>query len=263
MSLLSGLTGLLKIGSNFLGGGAGDNINISGTSNTSANQTTNTAQKTTQQQQQSSQLFSDGFLKLLETISADTLGSSAQSQSAVRDQIGKVQKADLGKAEIPFDMNAYIDGIVRQGTSRVTNQLESDVNQTESAIGGSSSGNSMSALLAQKLRGNAASDIAGITANATSTGAQIKSGLQQQRAEELASASTQLAGLGTSVDSSLANLLQALRGGEQWQETATLDVTNSNVNQVGTTTGATTENKNQAFNWAKGFGNIFTGLGSD
>jgi hypothetical protein len=255
MSVFSGLTGLLKLGSNFLGGGAGDSSSVN------QNSTTNSTTKTdnSQQTQQSTRLFSDGFLQILEKISADALGSSAQSQSAIRDQIDNVSKANLGKAEIPFDMQGYIDGIVKQATSKTNNQLESDINSTESAIGGSSSGNSMSALLAGKLRNNAAADIAGITANATGTGAQIKSGLAESRANLLSSGSTQLAGLGNSVDSTLANLLTALKGGEQFQETGTKESNTS------TTVGSGTlgQQTSTPFNWAKGFGNIFTGLGQD
>ena len=75
----------------------------------------------------------------------------------------------------------------------------------------------------------------------------------------LASGSTQIAGLGNSIDSTLSNLLTALKGGETFQESGTKSASNT------ATTGSTTTNQQNTtpFNWAKGFGNIFNGLGED
>jgi hypothetical protein len=117
-----------------------------------------------------------------------------------------------------FDARSFIDEGVQAAASDINSGLEGDINTLVTGLGGSTGNNSMSALLANRLRGDAASKLAG-----------IKSGLTGQAEEILrnnAVASSQVA----SVDQNfLGNLLSALKGGQ--------------VTTTGTESVATTQNQ--------------------
>lgn len=255
MSLLSGLVGITKLATNFIGGGAGSTTDKNESSNQTANQkvTGNQSQSSAGSQSANRREFSDGFLQLLELTAKDALGSSAAGASALRDQLAEVQNNPIN-----FDADAFVKGITEQAKSSVMGQLESDVNSTVSATGGSTSGNSASALLASRLRNDAAANIAGVQASAQGTAAQIQSGLQSQR-------SSTIAGVAGSVNDSLTSLLAALRGGEVQQDTTSKENMVGNSQQTSTgqtlTTGSATQST--PFNWAKGFGNLFGDINQD
>lgn len=255
MSLLSGLVGITKLVSNFSGGGAGSSTTKNESGSQTANQqvTGNQSQSTAGSQSANRREFSDGFLQLLELTTKDALGSGAAGQSALRDQLTEIQNNP-----IDFDADAFVKGITDQARSSVNSKLESDVNSTVSATGGSTSGNSAASLLANRLRGDAAANIAGVQQSAAGTAAQIESSLQAQR-------SASIAGVAGSVNDSLTSLLAALRGGETQQDTKSAEnmVGNSSQTSTGQTLTSGNTAVNTPFNWAKGLGNLFGGIDQD
>lgn len=244
---LSTVLGGAKLFANVLGGGSGSKSTTSGNQKS----TTRTQGSTTANRRE----YSDGFLAALEQSTSDALGSSAVGGAALRGQIEKVQAANLGGEAIPFDMDAFVRGVTDQASNLITNQANSNIQQTASATGGSTSGNSQAALLASRINNDAAANIAGVRQQATAQGAQIKASLRDQQVNELASGTQQLAGLQSSVDAGLATLLNALRGGETYQEVSTDETTNAS--------GSGTQTQRTPFNWTKGLGNLFADINQD
>lgn len=108
-----------------------------------------------------------------------------------------------------FDVDAYVDGIMASATSRANEGLESDVNNLASAVGSSGSGNSMVALLNNRLRNDTAANLAGIEADARLRG-------QTVRAQE----SSELSELARSGADGTLGLIQSLMGATSSTEVA-------------------------------------------
>lgn len=253
MSLLSGLTGLGKIASNFLGGGAGDSVKTSGSQNQNQTSTVkqtgqNTAASNAAQSQNNRQ-FSDNMLQVLELVTKDSLGSAASGGSALRDRLDQVSSQPVN-----FDSDSFIRGVMDAANSTVKGKLTSDINGVVSSTGGSTSGNSASALLASRLTNDAASNLAGVRASAGAQAAEIQSNLDQSRTGQLTS-------ITQGMDATLTSLLSSLKGGESQIDIngsqSEASNSSSNQNTTGNSTVSSTENKVQPFNWQKGFGNIF------
>jgi len=251
MSLLSGIVGISKLASNFIGGGAGSKTNQSGNQSSTQNVTGNQSQSTAGSQSANRREYSDAFLQQLELITRDALGSSAYGADALRTTLDDIQKNP-----VDFDADAFVKGVTDSARTAATYKTDADINATVSATGGSTSGNSASALLANRIKNETAANLAGINSNARGTAAQIESGLQANRVSSIT-------GITDSVDRSLTSLLAALRGGEVQQDTTSKENMVGNSQQ--TATGQTLSNQSTVtpFNWAKGFGNLFGGIDQD
>jgi len=271
-SLLSGILGGAKLLSNFMGAGAGSSQSgsTSGSSSTKSvgseqsvantKETTNTTQKETGVSTGTRQEFSDAFLKNLESVALGALSGSNLNRAAMAGEVGRISETPIS-----FDPNAFVRDTVRGAESAISGKLESDVNQTMSAVGGSTSGNSQAALLANRLRTDAANSVAGVRASATATGQQLASELSRSRTE-------QLSGVTTAMDAGLATLLNALKGGETAQSVQDTNVTTGTQTTSGQatsqqnavaqqdTTNSTKSKASEGFNWAKAIGGIFSGI---
>lgn len=143
--------------------------NTTGTQSTTGSQTTSgatsgTSSQTTtgtQQQTQTSQLLSDSILSALEQSSLRALTAAETPQGP---QIGELNGFNIGD----FVSQGY-----QAAASQQQAQLEQSVNGLFDSVGGTASGNSMAALLANRLRGDAAANLAGVQANLTAQGNQI------------------------------------------------------------------------------------------
>lgn len=254
MSLLSGIVGLTKIASNFIGGGKGSSQSTNSSGSQTQNQTVtgNQSQSTAGSQSANRREFSDGFLQQLELIARDALGSNAQTSSTLRDAL------QTASAPVDFDADAYIKGVTDSARTAGQIKLAGDINSTVSATGGSTSGNSASALLANRLATETSANVAGINAQARGNAAQIESELNKNRVQSIT-------GITDSVNSNLTSLLAALRGAETQQDTTSKE--NSVANSQQTATGQTlTSSKGKTstpFNWAAGFGNLFGDINQD
>jgi hypothetical protein len=255
MSLLSGLVGITKLASNFIGGGAGSKENTSQSSSQSTSQkvTGNQSSSTASTQSANRREFSDGFLQQLELVARDALGSQAQTADVLRNEL-----TSIANNPIDFDADAFVKGVTDSARTAAMYKLDSDINATVSATGGSTSGNSAAALLANRLRNETGANLAGINANARGTAAQIESGLQANRVQSIT-------GITDSVDKSLTSLLAALRGAETQQDTKSVEnmVANSQQTATGQTLSTGKSSTSTPFNWAKGFGNLFGGIDQD
>lgn len=150
----------------------------SGTSNTTGTQTGQTSQTTS--------AFSDSTLGAIE--------------KAVGDLFGKVGGAAPVSA---FDKDSFISDTVGSASADIGAGLESNVNQLITNLGGTSGTNSMGALLTNRLRNDAAAEVAGVRSNATTQAEEI--------ARQNALATSQIAGQDQGF---LGQLLGALKGGQ-------------------------------------------------
>lgn len=151
--------------------------------------------------------YSSDVLAALDSILTQSLGSgtSQQATDALSGRLGQVQDA---AAQPGFDVEGYVSGIANAAQVGIQADLDSRINSILSATGSSETGNSMSALLASRLRNDAASNLAGIVSNATAQGTQIQQGQQE-------SLTTQISGLSGDLTTQLVNLLGAAKGGAQ------------------------------------------------
>lgn len=112
-----------------------------------------------------------------------TTGQTTQTTSAFSDStLGAIEKAvgDLfgsvgGKSPISaFDAGSFIDSGVTAAQSDINAGLESNINQLITNTGGTAGTNSMTALLSNRLRNDAAAEVAGVRANLTSQAEEIQ-----------------------------------------------------------------------------------------
>lgn len=244
MSILSGLG---KLASNVLGGGSGKK------ETTSAK--TNQTMKTTGQTTASRQEYSDGFLANLEQTANTALGRNVAAGEAIDAQLAKVTAANLGGDPVEFDPEAYVRGITTQANQSIDNTLRGGVNAIAANTGGSASGNSAAALLANRMAGDAAAQKAGVAAEATGTATDLQIRARAARADELSAGTQMISGLSSTSDAGLTTLLNALRGGETYQEV--------NNNESTTTAGSSSSTTKTPFNWTSGLGNIFKDVNQD
>lgn len=170
-------------------------------------------------------------------------GNVQDANVALGDRLAQVQSL---AAQPAFDVNAYVSGITKAAAAASQGDVESRVNGMLSATGGSESGNSMAALLGNRIRSDAQASLAGTVASATAQGQQ----LQQAQQESL---SSQILSLSGGVTGVLNDLLGAAKGGQtsstaastQTDNTVGTSTTNAKDNTTTTakkdTTGKTTE----------------------
>lgn len=132
------------------------------------------------------QAYNDTVLSGLNNLmtAAMQTGNFGTSQDALTGRLSQVQTA---AGNPTFDVDAFTSGITQQATAATQMDLDSQINGMLSSTGSSETGNSMSALLGQKMRNNAAANLAGITSNARATGEQIKMQQGQALTGEIAS----------------------------------------------------------------------------
>jgi len=160
----------------------GTTVGQQATSQTGTNKTSGSQTGVTQQ---TTSAFSDSTLGAIE--------------KAVSDLFGKVG----GSAPVSaFDKESFIADTVGGASSNINADLESNVNQLVTNLGGTASTNSMGALLTNRLRNDAAAEIAGVRGIATTQAEEI--------ARNNALAGSQIAGQDQSL---LGQLLGALKGG--------------------------------------------------
>lgn len=177
--------------------------NQAGTSQTTGSQIGQTSQNTS--------MFGEDVLSGLEGLVTDLFGSVGGGRPSISN----------------FNVDEFVQNGIAAARANITDRIDSEVNQLMSSIGGSTSNNSMGALLANKLRNAGAAELSGVTANLTAQGEGIN---RENILAENALAQTD--------QGFLANLLQALKGGNT-TTTGTEAVTTSQ-NQQTATTGSTT-----------------------
>ncbi len=173
--------------------------------------------------------YSSDVLASLDSLLKSQLagGSMQESGDALKGRLDQIMQI-AGQPE--FDVNQYVSGIAAQATAATQNDLDSRINTILSASGGSETGNSMNALLGNRLRNDAAANLSGIISGAAAQGQQIK----QQQQESITGQITNLAaGLGQNITS----LLGASAGAQQ--------STTGNQNTTGTSTQTGSETTSQ------------------
>lgn len=92
-------------------------------------------------------------------------------------------------------------------------------------------------------------------ASTTATAKELETNIKKANSESLAAETGMLATIDSNLQSGLIGLLNALRGGETYQE----------VNENSTTNSSTsgTSNTKTPFNWTAGLGNLFKDIGQD
>lgn len=177
------------------------NTNQSGTSNTQQT----AAEKS--KQNQVTTTYSSDVLASLDSLLKSQLasGTSEQATDAVAGRLEQVQADAAGPQ---FDVGNYVSGIAAAAGAATQSDLDSRINEILSATGTSETGNSMSALLGNRLRNEAAANLAGIVSNATATGNQI-------RQQESANTTGQINDLTGNLNAQLNSLLGVAQGGRQ------------------------------------------------
>ncbi len=150
----------------------------------------------------------------------------------------------LEQSERPeFDVQGFAQGISDQATAGARMDLDRDVNNLLSAVGGSASGNTMASLLANQLQNNTTANLAGVMSKAVGEGEMIRQSQQGQLTEGIA-------GLSGGLSQQILGLIQATRGASQTGESETDEHTTgrSTIKQSGKSGG--------------GIGGFLKGIGS-
>jgi hypothetical protein len=157
-----------------------------------------------------------GILKALQSIlNRRRLASNMRvGTGALRGQLKTLQENTAN----PFNVEDFVNGIMTQANNTINNQASEAINLGESDIGGTQGNNSMSALLANKIAIDSASQLAGIKADATARG------------EEIARQESQLGIEGTvaltgQMNKGLTDFLALLRGAKTKQNQKTTEHT--------------------------------------
>lgn len=196
-----------------------------GTSTTTGSQTGQTTNVSNQQStgsqtnQQQSQLFSDQILGGLEGIITDLFGATGGAAPRLASD---------------FNKQAFIDDGYSAAESRTMDDLNTGLNSIYDSIGGRDDSNSMATLLANRARGDAAANLAGVRANLTKEAEGIA------RDNYGADLSARGADQGF-----LHNLLVALKGGTASTSGAIQTAETVKGSQAGTTAQQTSETTNQ------------------
>lgn len=127
-----------------------------------------------------------------------------------------------------FDVNQYVNSTLQAAKAQQGSKLPEILGSIFSSVGGTDKTNSMSTLLANRARGDAASNLAGIEAQARATGAQILQG-------NLAATSAALSPL----EALISGISQILKGATstttgQVAENQTQGVTGNNISSTAT-----------------------------
>lgn len=127
-----------------------------------------------------------------------------------------------------FDVDSFVQATVRRAMAQQGTQLDEVLGSLFSRVGGTEGNNSASTLLAERVRGDAAANIAGIEAGARATGA----GIARDNLSATSGALAQSGGAAL-----LPALAEVLKGGETTTDISTLTQELSNL--LGQTTGGT------------------------
>lgn len=186
----------------------------------STTQTGTTSGTTTGQQtsQQTSTQFSDSILSGLE--------------SAVASMFGAIPSPGATAFDSEFDHDKFVAAGMDAATNRITTDLNAGLNTMFDQIGGRDDDNSMVTLLANRARGDAESQLAGIFSNLEAQGRGIE---RENFLANLQGANVQQGFMGT--------LLNALKGGVASTTGAlqTQEATTGTSTQAGTSNLATSE----------------------
>ncbi|KAK0039429.1 hypothetical protein Bpfe_031106 [Biomphalaria pfeifferi] len=150
------------------------------------------------------QNYSDATIAGLEDLLGTSFASGATEagQKALTDRLAQV-RADSNRT---FDVSGFVSGITRAAASQTQMDMEGRINEMLSATGGSETGNSMAALLGNRVRNDAAASFAGIASDAMATGEEIRrAGMESNTMQ-----TSQLVG---DISGQLGALLEASRGG--------------------------------------------------
>lgn len=172
-----------------------------------------------------SQDLSPQLLAALEGLFSRQVGGGGfeRAGSAVSARLGQI----LDQAAAPqFDVTGFARGVSEQAASVAGLDLESSINEVLSSSGTSEKGNSMSALLGNKLRNATAANFAGISSQATAQGEQIRQSQQQLITESIA-------GLSGNLQESILGLIQATRGASMKGTSKTHEVTSGTSKSSG------------------------------
>lgn len=164
------------------------------------------------QQSQSGQTttsYSSDVLASLDSLLKTQLAGGGQQVQEAQDALaGRLQQIRDVAAQPQFDVNGFVSGIAAQAKATTQMDLDSRINGMMSASGGSETGNSMMALLGNRLRNDAAANFAGIVSGAQAQGTQIAQAQQE-------SISGQIQNLAGGLGQQLTNLLGATAGAQQ------------------------------------------------
>lgn len=158
----------------------------SGTSSTTGSQTTSGS--TTGSQTGATTGLSSTTGQQTTTGKASTFSDTilAALESATLGGLSKAGVVAGPRADsLAFDPTSFVEGGMRAATAGVQADLESGINSLFDSVGGTSGGNSMAALLANRMRGDASASLAGTRAKLEGEGqgiqqANIGVGLAQQ-----------------------------------------------------------------------------------
>lgn len=162
-----------------------------------------------------SQDLSPELLKALEGLFVRQIGTGQLEQGGQAVQQRLAQLMDMSK-QPQFDVERYAAGIRNAATSAAQLDLESSINGMLSSAGVSEGGNSMNALIANKLRGQTAAQLGGVFSQAFGQGEQIRQAQQQQITEGVS-------GLGGQLAEMMLGLVAATRGASQTGKSETLE----------------------------------------
>ena len=259
----SSLLGGSKLLSNFFGGGSGKSETTNQNQTQTQTGTTDTTSRSAADTLASRREYSDGMLSLIEATTANSILGQSKGQDALSDQVDKIKSAGLGSKAISFDSDAFIRDTMAGADNSLGASLRQNKNQAIASAGGSTAGNSAAALLVNRLESDSAAQRAGILASTTAQGKQLEADLRKANTDELATETSLLSGVDTSMQAGLATLLNALRGGETFQEVNNRETQQQNQTASGTTTTTGTSNTRTPFNWTAGLGNLFKDIGDD
>jgi len=176
--------------------------------------------------------FDAKIMNQLNSLLSGTIGAGGfqTGQNAMMDRLDQIGD----RAASPgFDPVAFADQVTRQASSRTMGDLESRLNSTMSAVGGSETGNSMAALLGSRLRNDAAAELGGINASARATGEKI---LQDQQT----GLTSEIAGISKGLSGDLLSMIQSLSGAQS-TNTGTQTGTSTQTGTQATTDSQTTD----------------------
>lgn len=189
----------------------------------------------------SAQDLSPELLKQLEGLFGSSLsgGGMEAGQAGLMAQLQRV----LGQAgNKEFNVESFVSDLMKQATSGAQLDLESSRNNLLSQAGGASAdGNSMAALLVNKMQNATAANLAGVGASARGEG----EGILRANRE---SSTNQIAGLSDGLARNILGVIEATRGANTTGTSKTVEKTTGKGTQSGTSGG--------------GAGGFFKGLGS-
>ena len=178
--------------------------------------------------------YSSDVLAALDSMLLQQLGAGGaggNANSALTDRLKQVQAL---AAQPGFDVAGYAKSVTDASAVAGQNDLDSRINGILSATGSSEGGNSMSALLGAKLRGEEATRLAGVNAQATMAGQQLADAQQ-------VNITNQIGSLTGDINNQLANLLNAAKGGAQATTGTATGTSSQTQSQTGTTNQTTNE----------------------